>query len=170
MYTFPFWLKDFHLCVYNFCFPPSLTLFSLLHIGLVDLLISVLHPAFTNFGSYDAPSPWLYVLPWLSIWSLSSSPYFASMCFVLQCVGDFYVTLGISAKPATMHNCALAMFNRPEWVVETIWSNGLIEVWSNPTWFNSETTIQQMKRESVLRSETRQCQTEGSKAFVVLCF
>ena len=35
--SFPFWLKDFHLGVYNFCFPPSLTLFSILHRGLVDL-------------------------------------------------------------------------------------------------------------------------------------
>ena len=31
-------------------------------------------------------------------------------------------------------------------------------------------TIQQMKRESVLRSETRQGQTGGSKAFVVFVF
>ena len=38
-----------------------------------------------------------------------------------------------------MHNGALNTFNRPEWVVDAIWSNGSIEVWSNPTWFDSET-------------------------------
>jgi hypothetical protein len=38
-----------------------------------------------------------------------------------------------------MHNGALNTFNRPEWVVDAIWSNGSIEVWSNPTWFNGET-------------------------------
>ena len=38
-----------------------------------------------------------------------------------------------------MHNGALNTFNRPEWVVDAIWSNGSIEVWSNPTWFHSET-------------------------------
>ena len=29
--SIPFWLKDFHLCVYIFRFPPSLTLFSILY-------------------------------------------------------------------------------------------------------------------------------------------
>ena len=57
----------------------------------------------------------------------------------LQCVGDFYVTLCISAQLAILHNRALTLFNRPEWVVDAIWSNGSIEVWSNPTWFNGET-------------------------------
>ena len=141
---FPFWLKDFHLCVYIFCFPPSHTLFSILLLGLVDLRISVFHLAFTNFDSYDAPLSGLRVIGYMfyggvSIWSLSSTPHFALMCFVFPCVGDFYVTLGISAKPAIMHNCALTIFNRPEWVVDAIWSNGSIEVWSNPTWFNGET-------------------------------
>ena len=37
--------------------------------------------------------------------------------------------------------CVLAITKKIvlTWVVDAIWSNGSIEVWSNPTWFNSET-------------------------------
>ena len=52
------------ICAFTiFCFPPSLTLFSCFHMGLVDLLISVFHLAFTRFESYGAPISGL--LPWL---------------------------------------------------------------------------------------------------------
>ena len=77
MCILPFWLKDFHLCVYIFCFCQLRQEFALGHI--------------CN----------------------------ASVTFM---------SLGISAKPAIMHNCAFTIFNRPEWVVDAIWSNGSIEV------------------------------------------
>ena len=55
-----------------------------------------------------------------------------------------------------MHNGALNTFNRPEWVVDAIWSNGSIEVWSNPTWFNGETNHPADEKGvlSEIRSET----------------
>ena len=43
------------------------------------------------------------------------------------------------------------------WVVDAIWSNGSIEVWSNPTWFNSETNHPADEKgvRSEIRNETR---------------
>ena len=128
--------------------------------GLVDLLISVLHPAFTNFESYDAPISGLRVLGSMryhgfSIWSLSSTSYFASMCFVLQCVGDFYVTLGISAKPATMHNCALVISIDPNRLLMP--SGQMVRLkYGRITWFNSETNhpADEKGERSEIRNET----------------
>ena len=42
--SIPFWLKDFHLCVYIFRFPPSLTLFSILYQYCIKGSISLFHP------------------------------------------------------------------------------------------------------------------------------
>ena len=83
------------ICAFTiFCFPPSLTLFSCFHMGLVDLLISVFHLAFTRFESYGAPISGLLVLAYMcyhgfSIWSLSLTPFFASLCFVFNALMTF---------------------------------------------------------------------------------
>ena len=50
--SIPFWLKDFHLCVYIFRFPPSLTLFSILSQCCINCLISQFHP----ISSIGAPN------------------------------------------------------------------------------------------------------------------
>ena len=68
LYTFPFWLKDFHLCLYNFLFPslPHLVLmFSYGSCRPSDLSVS---PCFHSFrivwcSNFGTSSPCIYVLP-----------------------------------------------------------------------------------------------------------
>ena len=157
MYLFIVFCKDllcipFHfgsrtfICAFTiFCFSPSLTLFSCFHMGLVDLLISVFHLAFTRFESYGAPISGLLVLAYMSYQTMAFLfSRYRWLHFLLRCASSsmrwwLLCQSWHSAEPATMHNGALNTFNRPEWVVDAIWSNGSIEVWSNPTWFHSET-------------------------------
>ena len=117
--SIPFWLKDFHLCVYIFRFPPSLTLFSFLYQCCLNRLISKFHP----IPPICAPN---YV---------SSLEPLCSWLFAVRCTskrGDFYVTFSISTEFTTMHNGASLMSSDPNGLLMPSGQMVSIEVWSNP--------------------------------------
>ena len=87
LYTFPFWLKDFHLCVYNFCFPPSLTFFSFLIIDLVEPFDLIVSPRFHQFRII-----W-FMLQFLDLTSLA-------LCVTMAILFDRYFWLRL------LHLCA----------------------------------------------------------------
>ena len=81
--SIPFWLKDFHLCVYIFRFPPSLTLFSILSQCCINSLISHVSPYFFYWCSEFCFVFEAFVL------------MFHLQCVALQSVSDVYVTFNI---------------------------------------------------------------------------
>ena len=87
---------------------------------------------------------------------LNVSPYFPYLCselcssleplsswlFAVRCTskrGDFYVTFSISTACPTMHNGASLMSSDPNGLLMPSGQMVSIEVWSNPTCFNSGT-------------------------------
>ena len=87
---------------------------------------------------------------------LNVSPYFPYLCselcssleplcswlFAVRCTskrGDFYVTFSISTAFTTMHNGASLMSSDPNGLLMPSGQMVSIEVWSNPTCFNSGT-------------------------------
>ena len=118
--SIPFWLKDFHLCVYIFRFPPSLTLFSIIHQCCNNKLISQFHPI-----------PLFVLRIQFHLWSLCARGY-------LQCVAlpkrvDFYVTFSLSNGFTAMHKGAPLMSSDPNGLLMPSGQMVSIEVWSNPT-------------------------------------
>ena len=107
--SIPFWLKDFHLCVYNFLFPslPHLVLmFSYGSCRPSDLSVS---PCFHSFrivwcSNFGTSSPCIYVLPWLFYLVVIVDSIFCFAVLRLQCVDDFYVNRGI---PQNLRQCTM---------------------------------------------------------------
>ena len=117
--SIPFWLKDFHLCVYIFRFPPSLTLFLILYQSCINRLISQFHP----ISPICAPNP------------VSSLEPLCSWLFAVRCIskrGDFYVTFSRSNEFTAMHNGASLMSSDPNGLLMPSGQMVSIEVWSNP--------------------------------------
>ena len=117
--SIPFWLKDFHLCVYIFRFPPSLTLFSILYQCCINRLIAQFHP----ISPICAPNP------------VSSLELLCSWLFAVRCTskrGDFYVTFSLSNEFTAMHNGASLMSSDPNGLLMPSGQMVSIEVWSNP--------------------------------------
>ena len=128
MYLFIVFCKDllcipFHfgsrtfICAFTiFCFPPSLTLFSCFHMGLVDLLISVFHLAFTRFESYGAPISGLLVLAYMCYQTMAFLfSRYRWLHFLLRCASSsmrwwLLCQSWHSAEPATIHAGALNTF------------------------------------------------------------
>ena len=83
---------------------------------------------------------------------------------------DFYVTRDISTEFPTVHTCASLTSPDPNGLL--VPSGQMVRLKYGRIHIGSTVgqTIQQMKRECVLRSETRQGQTGESKAFVVFAF
>ena len=93
------------ICAFTiFCFPPSLTLFSCFHMGLVDLLISVFHLAFTRFESYGAPISGL--LPWLFYLVVIVDSIF---CFAVHLHFDLCFGGKGGCRACHMHLCQLGV-------------------------------------------------------------
>ena len=154
--SIPFWLKDFHLCVYIFRFPPSLTLFSSLYQCCINRLISMFHP----ISPICAPN-------YVHLWSLWAHGY-------LQCVALRSVVTFMSRSVFPLHVRQCTMVHR--WCHLT-----RMGCWCHLVkWFRLKygriqldstvgQTIQQMKRECFLRSVSRHCRVGGLNRFLCFC-
>ena len=178
MYLFIVFCKDllcipFHfgsrtfICAFTiFCFPPSLTLFSCFHMGLVDLLISVFHLAFTRFESYGAPISGLLVLAYMcyhgfSIWSLSLTPFFASLCFVFNALMTF---MSIVAFRRTCDNAQWCIkyiqstrmgcwCHLVKWFDWSMVESNLVQQWDKPSSRWKGSAFWDQKRDKVKRED-----------------
>ena len=155
--SIPFWLKDFHLCVYIFRFPPSLTLFSILSQCCINSLISQFHP----ISSIGAPNS-------VSSWSLCA--HVSLQCVALQS-GVTWCHVQYCDWIYDNAQWCIADVIWPEWVVDAIWSNGfdwsMVESKPDPT---VGQTIQQMKRECVWDRKRDMVKREDWSFSCVLCF
>ena len=155
--SIPFWLKDFHLCVYIFRFPPSLTCSQFFP----NVVSTVWSRSFTLFLLLA-----LRIL--FRLWSLCAH-------VSLQCVA---LQSGVTWCHVQYCDCiydnaqwCIADVIWPEWVVDAIWSNGfdwsMVESKPDPT---VGQTIQQMKRERVWDRKRDMVKREDWSFSCVLCF
>ena len=153
--SIPFWLKDFHLCVYIFRFPPSLTLFSFLYQCCINRLISMFHPI----------SP-ICTLNYVHLWSLCAPG--SLQCVALQSVVTF---MSRSVFPLNLRQCTMVhrwchLTRMGCWCHLVKWFRlkyGRIQTWSN-----GGTNHPADEKGVRLRSEARHGQAGGLK--FQLCF
>ena len=148
--SFPFWLKDFHLCVYIFCFPPSLTVFSFLYRCFINRLISMFHPVFTTVASRDAPISGLWALGYLH-------------CFALQCVVTF---MSLSAFPPNLRQCTIVHHwchptrmgcwcHLVKWFDWSMVESNLVQQWDKPSSRWKGSAFWDQKRDKVKREDRK---------------
>ena len=108
----------------------------------LPLLVLKVHMQFNSFDSQAAHILDLWVICLSALAILFDRSFFHSTLGWDSLVFNMVVTflsLLHAMQLSFLHNGALHVTNWPEWVVGAIWSNGLIKVWSNQAWFNSET-------------------------------
>ena len=154
--SIPFWLKDFHLCVYIFRFPPSLTLFSISHQCCNNRLISQFHPI-----------PLFVLRIQFHLGSLCARGYL--QCVALQSVVTFMSrsAFRMTLWPCTMVHRWCHLTRMGCWCHLVKWFRlkyGRIQLDSTVG-----QTIQQMKRECFLRSEARHGRVGGLNLYLCFC-
>ena len=153
--SIPFWLKDFHLCVYIFCFPPSLTLFSILSQCCINSLISQFHP----ISSIGAPN------------SVSSMKPLCSCFITARCTSERSDVMSRSILCLNLWQCTMVhrwchLTRMGCWCHLVKWFRlkyGRIQTWSN-----GGTNHPADEKGARLRSEARHGQAGGLK--FQLCF